>query len=97
MGSREVSKPAKSPGLSKTGPEVILMPTPSSLAMICDRVVLPSPGGPYSRTWSRASLRLRAASTNILRLVNTLSCPLKESKDRGRRALSTSCSSRAMP
>ena len=41
-----VSKPAKSPGLSKTGPLVTLKPTPISLAIICAKVVFPSPGGP---------------------------------------------------
>ena len=49
LGSKEVRSPAKSPGLSNTGPEVILKPTPSSLAMIFDNVVLPSPGGPCKR------------------------------------------------
>lgn len=46
LSSRLVSKPAKSPGLSKTGPEVILIPTSSSLARILAKVVFPNPGGP---------------------------------------------------
>jgi MoxR-like ATPase len=33
--------------------------TPSSRAMICANVVLPSPGGPTNSTWSSASLRAR--------------------------------------
>ncbi|MNL13228.1 hypothetical protein D3C87_1341310 [compost metagenome] len=44
--SRLVNRPARSPGLSNTGPDVILMPTPISLAMILESVVLPRPGGP---------------------------------------------------
>ena len=47
---RLVNKPAKSPGLSNTGPEVILMPTPISLAIICAKVVFPRPGGPCKST-----------------------------------------------
>ena len=46
LSSRLVNNPAKSPGLSKTGPEVILIPTPNSLASILARVVFPNPGGP---------------------------------------------------
>ena len=37
---------AKSPHFAKTGPEVLLKPTPISVATICAKVVLPSPGGP---------------------------------------------------
>ena len=36
---------AKSPGFSMVGPEVILIPTPNSLAIILARVVLPKPEG----------------------------------------------------
>ena len=46
LSSKFVSKPAKSPGLSKTGPEVTFIPTCSSLAKICAKVVFPKPGGP---------------------------------------------------
>ena len=46
LSSKFVSKPAKSPGLSRTGPEVIFMPTPSSFAKILAKVVFPKPGGP---------------------------------------------------
>ena len=46
LSSRLVSNPAKSPGLSKTGPEVILIPTPNSFAKILANVVFPNPGGP---------------------------------------------------
>ena len=44
--SKLVNKPAKSPGLSNTGPDVILIPTPNSLAKILAKVVFPNPGGP---------------------------------------------------
>ena len=70
--SNEVSNPAKSPGLSKTGPDVTLKPTLSSLAMMLERVVLPNPGGPCKRTWSNDSPRILAALTNILRFSTTL-------------------------
>ena len=41
-----VSKPAKSAGLSKTGPDVTLISASSSLAKIFANVDLPKPGGP---------------------------------------------------
>ena len=44
--SRLVRSPAKSPGLSNTGPLVTLKPTPNSFAMILANVVFPRPGGP---------------------------------------------------
>lgn len=44
--SREVSRPARSPGFSRTGPVVALMLTFISLAMMAAKVVFPSPGGP---------------------------------------------------
>jgi len=34
---------------SSSGPELVLITTPSSLAMICASVVLPKPGGPYNK------------------------------------------------
>ncbi|MCY1385261.1 hypothetical protein D9M69_736240 [compost metagenome] len=40
------------------------MATPISLAMMFARVVLPRPGGPKIRVWSRASLRPLAAWMN---------------------------------
>jgi hypothetical protein len=60
-GSRLVNSAARSPGRSRTGPEVWRMLTLSSLAMMLASVVLPSPGGPKISTWSKASPRLRAA------------------------------------
>src|SRR5438270_205988 len=53
---------ARAPAWSMAGPLVVLMPTPSSLAMMLARVVLPSPGGPQRRTWSTCSPRRRAAA-----------------------------------
>ena len=90
--SSEVSIPAKSPGLSSTGPEVILNPTPSSFAMILLKVVLPNPGGPCRRVWSSDSPRYFAASTNTRRFSTIFCCPLKSSKLGGRRAFSNSFS-----
>ena len=42
---------------SRAGPEVVEMLTPISTAMMLARVVLPSPGGPASSTWSSGSPR----------------------------------------
>ena len=92
FGSRFVNKPAKSPGLSKTGPDVNFNETPSSLAIMFERVVFPSPGGPCSRTWSRASPRILAALTKILRFSTILLWPLKSSNSNGRNCLSISFS-----
>src|SRR3990172_3802374 len=47
-----VRSPARSPGRSRIGPDVILMFAPSSFAMMNASVVLPSPGGPGERTWA---------------------------------------------
>ena len=88
--SRLVNKPAKSPGLSRTGPELIFMPTSISLAIILDNVVLPKPGGPCNKTWSSASPRIFAALTKTFRFSTTLGCPLKSSNCLGRNALSNS-------
>ena len=92
LSSRFVSNPAKSPGLSKTGPEVILIPTPNSFAKIFANVVLPKPGGPWNNVWSKASFRKLAAWTKTIRFSNTCSCPEKSSKLKGRNAFSISIS-----
>jgi len=63
-----VSKPAKSPGLSNTGPDDTFKFTPNSFEIIFARVVFPNPGGPCSNTWSKASVRIIAAFTNTKRL-----------------------------
>ena len=46
LSSKFVNTPAKSPALTKIGPEVILMFTLSSFAIMFASVVLPKPGGP---------------------------------------------------
>ena len=66
--------------------------TPSSFAMMLLRVVLPRPGGPWSRVWSRGSPRNFAASTKTCRFSTTLFCPLKSSNCSGRNAFSNSFS-----
>ena len=91
--SKLVSKPARSPGLSKTGPEVTLIPTLSSFAKICAKVVLPSPGGPWKSVWSNASSLSTAALTKIWRFSSTCSWPKKSTKVNGLKAFSMSCSS----
>ena len=72
---RLVKMAARSPERSIAGPLVSLMETPSSAAMMCASVVLPSPGGPYKSTWSSASPRLLAAAMYTARFSFTFSCP----------------------
>src|SRR5512143_780779 len=91
-GSRLVSSAARSPARSSTGPEVWRRLTPISRAMMCASVVLPSPGGPNSSTWSSASLRLRAAWMKISSCSRALAWPTYSAKVRGRSARSI-CSS----
>ena len=62
-----LSMAARSPARSMAGPDVTWIATPISAAMIPARLVLPSPGGPASSTWSTAWLRRRAASRMISR------------------------------
>ncbi len=68
-----VNSEARFAARSIPGPLVTLISTPSSEAIICASVVLPSPGGPYSKTWSSASPRALLAATYTLRLAFTLS------------------------
>ena len=49
-GSKVDKIAAKSPLFSIDGPLAVLILTPSSLAIIKARVVLPNPGGPYNKT-----------------------------------------------
>ena len=90
FGSSEVRIPAKSPGLSNTGPDVTLKPTPSSLAMMLLSVVFPNPGGPCNKVWSRGSPLYLAASTKTFRFSTTFNCPLKSPNWSGRKAFSNS-------
>ena len=91
-GSRLVRSAARSPARSSTGPDVWRRLTPSSCAMMCDSVVLPSPGGPNSSTWSSDSLRFLAASMKIDSWPRIFSCPTYSSSMRGRSARSTTSS-----
>ena len=76
-GLRFVRSPARSPGLSSTGPEVTFSWECISLAIILASVVLPSPGGPCSSTWSSESPRMRAAWMKMCRFSTIFSCPEK--------------------
>ena len=89
-GLRFVSSPARSPGLSSTGPDVTRNCAPISLAMMFARVVLPSPGGPCSNTWSSESPRMSAALMKTRRLSTIFSCPAKFSNSCGRIRFSNS-------
>ena len=89
-GLRFVSRPARSPGLSSTGPEVTLSCAPISCAMMLARVVLPRPGGPCSSTWSSDSPRMSAALMKTFRLSTILSCPENASRSCGRMRFSNS-------
>ena len=89
-GLRFVSRPARSPGLSRTGPEVTLSWECISLAMMFASVVLPSPGGPCSNTWSSESPRIRAAWMKMRRFSTIFSCPAKFCNSCGRILFSNS-------
>src|SRR6185503_1589507 len=91
-GSRLVSSAARSPGRSSTGPDVCRRLTPISRAMMCASVVLPNPGGPNSRTGSRASLRFLAAWMKICSWPRIFSWPMYSSNCLGRKALSSASS-----
>ena len=69
---------------------MILILTPSSLAIIIESVVLPNPGGPYSKTWSSDSFLSFAASMNTFKFSFTLSCPIYSDKTCGLNGLSES-------
>src|SRR5882762_5615083 len=90
--SRLVRIAARSPGRSRTGPEVWRRFTPISRAMMCASVVLPSPGGPNSSTWSSASPRARAAWMKISSWPRIFSCPTYSARLPGRSERSN-CSS----
>ena len=87
---RLVSNPARSPGLSITGPEVMRTSLCNSCPIICARLVLPNPGGPHNNTCLRASSRFAAAPTITCNRSIVFGCPVKSSKDGGRKAASTS-------
>src|SRR5262245_1808402 len=84
---------ARSPACWMAGPLVIRIGAPSSTAMIIARVVLPSPGGPDSSTWSGGRPRLSAACRISASCSLTRSWPISSASRRGRRVASTSRSS----
>src|SRR5438034_119707 len=92
LGSKFVRMAARSPGRSRTGPEVWRRLTPISRAMMCASVVLPSPGGPNSSTWSSASPRARAAWMKISSWPRIFSWPTYSARVAGRSERSN-CSS----
>src|SRR5882762_8823512 len=97
--SRLVRIAARSPGRSRTGPEVWRRFTPISRAMMCASVVLPSPGGPNSSTWSSASPRARAAWMKISSWPRIFSCPTYSARVPGRseRSNCSSCAEVGLP
>src|SRR6267143_2133298 len=99
LGSRFVRMAARSPGRSRTGPEVWRRLTPISRAMMCASVVLPSPGGPNSSTWSSASPRARAAWMKISSWPRIFSCPTYSARVPGRseRSNCSSCAEVGLP
>ncbi len=84
---------ARSPARSSTGPEVDRSSADMALARMAARVVLPSPGGPLSRTWSIGSPRPRAASTRIEIRSFRSSWPTNSPRVSGRRPASNAASS----
>src|SRR5689334_11541159 len=95
--SRLVSSAARSPAFAITGPDVARKFTPSSRATICASVVLPSPGGPNSSTWSSASFRDLAASMKTLRFPFACCCPTNSLSVCGRSALSAGSNGAGSP
>ena len=82
-GSKLDKTAAKSPLFSIAGPLVVFIFVPSSFAIINDSVVFPSPGGPYSNTWSSASSLIFAAFINMFRFSFISVCPTYSSIDVG--------------
>ena len=64
----------------------LILAQSNSFAIIFANVVFPKPGGPYSKTWSRASSRFCAAFIKIFKLLHNRSCPIKCSSLCGLRA-----------
>src|SRR5438105_4333098 len=84
---------AMSPWRSSAGPATQRMPTPSSSRTMWARLVLPSPGGPTSRTWSSASSRALAAVSAIVSWSLIRSWPTNSARRRGRSDSSRTSSS----
>ena len=77
---------------SSAGPAVCTNGAPSSAAMMWASEVLPSPGGPASRTWSSDSSRPLAASMKTSSWAVTCSWLTKSASRRGRSERSSSSS-----
>src|SRR3712207_2655972 len=92
-GARLDSIAARSPDRSIAGPLVIFTDVPSSEPMINARLVLPSPGGPDSSTWSGGRPRRLAPSSTRSSCRATLGWPMKSASECGRSADSTTRSS----
>ena len=73
-----------SPLRSSAGPAVCTNGTSSSSATMRARLVLPSPGGPASSTWSSASPRAAAAAIETPSCSFNASWPTKSASRRGR-------------
>src|SRR6266568_4803572 len=82
----EVSTDARSPARSIAGPLLIRSGAPSSAAMIIAIVVLPSPGGPDSSTWSGALPRRSAPSSTSVSCSRSLAWPTNSASCLGRSA-----------
>src|ERR1700761_9323072 len=89
------STAARSPDRSMAGPLVIRSGMPSSAAMIMAIVVLPSPGGPDSSTWSGGRPRRSALSSTSDSWSRTRCWPTKSASRLGRSAVSMARASRS--
>ena len=74
-----------SPARSNAGPAAACRRPPISRAMMMARVVLPSPGGPKRRAWSKGSPRCLAAAMKTASWRRTLGCPMYSARVAGRR------------
>src|SRR5438093_9425625 len=83
----------RSPFIWMRGPAVARKRAFISFAMTDASVVLPKPGGPYNKMWSRGSPRFRAASIATSRLSLTCCCPMYSARTRGRSDNSNGASS----
>ena len=81
-----VRMPTRSAGLVRAGPVVTWTRAFTSLAITWASVVLPSPGGPSSRTWATGSPRPAAAVTAIRSRRISFGWPMYWSNVCGRRA-----------
>lgn len=88
--SREDRMAARSPACWTAGPDVTRRLEFISWAMIIASVVLPSPGGPESSTWSGAFCLAFAASRTRESCSRTCGWPMKSARPFGRSAASAS-------